>query len=91
MRTARVGEHSVFSFKKCGDGLETGRDAEHVWGNEADVRQGARVLWGKVLEVRLEERAVLAVEAAFVWRGVSPKDQCAVGPCDVARNAPVCK
>ena len=44
-----------------------------MWGNEADVRQGAGVLWGKVLEVRLEERAVLAVEAAFVSRCVSSK------------------
>ena len=80
MRTARFGEHSVFSFKKCRDRLEAGRDAEHVWGDKADVGQRARVFRGKVLEVRLEERAVLAVEATFVWRGVSPKDQCAVRP-----------
>ena len=69
MHTAHVGEHSVFSLRKCGDGLETGRDAEHVWGNEADVRQGAGVFRGKVLKVRLEERAVLAVETAFICRG----------------------
>ena len=41
-------------------------------GADVDVRQGAGVVAvGEVLERRLDERAVLAVEAAFAWIDVS--------------------
>ena len=43
-------------------------------GDQADVRQGADVSWGQIDERRLDDRAILAVEAAsaVVWsrRGV---------------------
>ena len=43
-------------------------------GADVDVRQGAGVVAvGEVLERRLDERAVLAVEAAFAWVGVSSR------------------